>query len=42
MYIGMFAGSLYIFINLILLIEMSYSWTEKMYVSAICPVFCCC
>jgi len=30
MYIGMTAGSLYIVINLLLLIELSYSWTEKM------------
>jgi len=30
MYIGMVAGSVYILINLLLLIELSYSWTEKM------------
>ncbi|CAF0848575.1 unnamed protein product [Brachionus calyciflorus] len=29
MYIGMVAGTLYIIINLLLLIELSYSWTEK-------------
>jgi hypothetical protein len=30
MHIGMTAGCLYIIINLLLLIELSYSWTEKM------------
>ncbi|RNA19416.1 serine incorporator 5 [Brachionus plicatilis] len=29
MYIGMTAGTLYIIINLLILIELSYAWTEK-------------
>lgn len=39
MYVGMIMGSIYILINLLILIELSYSWTEKIMAKQHCKFF---